>query len=202
MRAKPLDQHTLVGLIEQTYDATTDARRWEPFLVSLAESIGGTAAHFLHHDLSSNGSVAVSARHDPEVLRLYNEHFHHVDALALSPRARAANVGDIATDEMLLPRADLKRTQYFNDFSARHDVTRLVSVFLRKEAVLNSVVTILRRERDAPFDRHDVRLLEALAPHLRRALQIHQRIHIATQHGTVASDAVDALPFAVFLVDA
>jgi hypothetical protein len=83
----PLDDDVLVGLIGQIYDAAVDAARWKPFLVSLAESIGGTAAHILHHDLSSSGSVSASARHDPEVLRLYNEHFHSLDVLAINPRA-------------------------------------------------------------------------------------------------------------------
>ena len=197
----PLDDDVLVGLIGQIYDAAVDATRWKPFLVSLAESVGGTAAHILHHDLSSGGSVSASARHDPEVLQLYNEHFHSLDVLAINPRARATQAGDIRTDEMLLPRIDLKRSEYFNDFSVRHDVTRLVCVILRKDPGVSSVVTILRRERDAPFDRHDIRLLGALTPHVQRALQIHERVHFATRDGIVAGDAVDAVPGGLLLVD-
>jgi DNA-binding CsgD family transcriptional regulator len=200
-RISRVDESRLVTFIEQVYEAAADATRWEPFLVSLAESIKGTAAHILHHDLSSGGWVSASARHDPEVLRLYNEHFHRVDVLAVNSRARAAMVGDVMTDEMLLPRKDLKRSAYFNDFSAKHDVTRLVSVMLSKGPMVNGVVTILRRERDAPFDRQDIRLLEPVTPHLRRALQIGQRIHAATQEGIVAAEAAEALPCGVLLVD-
>ena len=52
------------------------------------------------------------------------------------------------------------------------------------------------------IDADDTWLLQALVPHIRRALEVHQRLHQAEQERGVAVEALDALRCAVFLVDA
>jgi DNA-binding CsgD family transcriptional regulator/PAS domain-containing protein len=76
-----------------------------------------------------------------------------------------------------------------------------MSVLLHKDAASTSIVTILRGERDTPFDGQAVRFLRAMAPHLRRAVQIHRRIHSVEREAATASDVLDALPVAVLVVD-
>ena len=202
MRSRQLRHDVLLDLIELAYAASDDPRRWEPFLLSLAESLAAKSAHLLHHDLTGSGSVSMSVRTDPEAIRLYNEHFHHVDPFALSPVARAAAPGVCATDEMFISRTDLIRSEYFNDFAVKFDAIRLASTIVDKTNSPASALTILRGRHDPPFDDHDLLLLKSLSPHVRRALQIHQRVHGAEQERAVAVEALNALRCAVFLVDA
>ena len=134
-------------------------------------------------------------------MRLYNDHFHHVDPFALSPVARTAVAGVCATDETFIPRADLIRSEYYNDFAVRFDNTRLMSVLLEKEGSVASALTILRGRRNQQFDARDQRFLRALSPHVRRALQIHRRLYVAEFDRSAAMDTVDALQYALFMVD-
>ena len=107
----------------------------------------------------------------------------------------------VASDEQLVP-AHARRTEYFNDFARPYDVSHLLTVSLGGSGEMNSVLSVLRGERDQPFQTDDQRLVAALVPHVQRALQIHQRILTAERERAIAVDALDALSCAVFLVDA
>ena len=146
--------------------------------------------------------MATCVRLDPDALRLYNEHFHHVDPYAMSPVARAAGPGVCATDEMFVARAELIRSEYFNDFAIRFDNTKLLSALIQKDPGAASAITVLRGRHGAQFGANEMRVLQAVAPHLRRALQIHKRIHGLARERAAAFEALDTLPCALFFVDA
>lgn len=171
MRSRRSDEEALLGLIELAYAAAEDPRHWQPFLLGLAESLLAKSAHLLHHDLTSRGSVLTSVGLDPEAMRLYNDHFHHVDPFALSPVARTAVAGVCATEETFIPRADLIRSEYYNDFAVRFDNTRLMSVLLEKEGSVASALTILRGRRNQQFDARDQPFLRAFAADRGSALE-------------------------------
>ena len=202
MKSRRQDDGALLGLIDLVYRAAEAPKLWETFLRSLADALNGRGALFLHHDLLGRGSVATSALLDPAVLHDYNVHFHRLDVLAISAATRALEPGVPATDDMLMPRDQLMRTPYYNEFSLKHNVSRVMSVVLHKGTRMHSGLTLLRGEHDAPYDVEDRRFLRALSPHLQRALQVHQRLQRTDREQAAAIDALDALASAVFIVDA
>ena len=202
MKSRPPDDGALLSLIDLAYGAAETPDLWQTFLRSLAGALNGRGALFLHHDLLGSGSVATSALLDPAVLHDYNLHFHRLDVLAISAATRALEPCVPATDDMLMPREQLIRTPYYNEFSLKHDVSRVMSVVLHKGSRIHSGLTLLRGEHDAPYDAQDRQFLRWLSPHLQRALQMHQRLQRTDHERAVANDAIDALSDAVFLVDA
>src|SRR5262249_45670869 len=137
-------------LIELAYAAAEDAGLWNSFLLSLVDTVKARSGAFLHHDLVNTGSVAAGVNLNPQGIDLYNAHFHKIDPFSISAGVRALFPGAVATDEMLISHSDLKRTEYFNEFASKHEITRLLSVMLRRDAQTNSVMSLLRAERDPP----------------------------------------------------
>jgi DNA-binding CsgD family transcriptional regulator len=199
MRSRPHHHTVLLGLIDLAYAAAEDEHLWQSFLRSLMAAVNGHCAGLLHHDLNARGAVLFSEGLDPRAQQLYDAYFNRLDPFAAG--AKGYSMGHPATDEMLIPRHALMRTEYFNDFAAGFDLSRLLSVIVDRHET-NSVLSILRGEHDEPFESQDLQLVRALTPHVRRALQIHRRVHVAYQERNVAIEALDALPCALFLVDA
>jgi DNA-binding CsgD family transcriptional regulator len=199
VRSRQPRHDVLLQLIEQAYAAAEAPPLWERFLHSLAESVNGRAA-LLQHDLMAAGAISVGVRIDPAGADLYDRHFNRLDPWAAG--ARELGPGVVASDEMLIAAHDLRRTDYFNDFAVHFDATRLLTVVLGQRRSASSVLTVLRGERDAPFEPCDRHLVSTVVPHVRRALQIHRRLSAAQFEHTVAVEALDAVPCAVFLVNA
>ena len=200
MRSRRRDQDLLLGLIDLAYGAAETPRLWENFLLSLAESVNGRGAVLLQHDLAASGAINIGVRLDPAGMGLYDRHFNRLDPWAAG--ASALGPGRVATDAMLVDRGELRQTEYFNDFAVRYDATRLLTVVLEQRRGVSSVLTVLRGEGDAPFEVDDRRVIAALIPHVRRALQVHQHLVFAQHEHAMATEALEALACAVFFVDA
>jgi DNA-binding CsgD family transcriptional regulator len=197
---------TLLRLVQLLYSAAEDDHGWEPFLTALADSVGGQAATLLSHDLTGAGGVAAAARFNPETARQYDRYFHRLDpyARSLSQRPAAARVGVYASD-MLVPRDNLVRSEFFNDFAVPGDIQRMVTaIMLTAGDRLNgsaSGVTIVRRGRDREFERADLELIRQLHPHLARALEVRHKLRTADQTQQTLDAVFDLLPAPAIVVD-
>ena len=200
MKSRQSRQDVLLHLIEQAYAAAETPPLWERFLCSLAESVNGRGAVLLQHDLVARGAINIGIRLDPAGLAQYDRHFNQLDPWAAG--VRVLGPGIVATGEMLIAAGDLRRTEYFNDFAVHYDVTRLLAVALEQRRGASAVLSVMRSERDAPFESGDRVLVSALVPHLQQALRIHHRISDAQREHAVAIEALEVVPCAVFLVDA
>src|SRR5262245_47366217 len=78
----------LPRLIELVYAASYDDRVWVDFLSALSDTAKGNGAALMVHDVNQVRSMAAFGRLDPEVMRLYNEHFRAHDPLVVSLRTR------------------------------------------------------------------------------------------------------------------
>ena len=198
--AKPGDA-ALLALIDAAYTAAEEPQAWESFLAALSRALGGNAALLLHHDLRGAGQVAVSTGLDPDIIGRYNKYYHHIDPLATSPRAQALAVpGTAVLDHMLLSRGALKSTEYYVDFLSRTEQKRTLTLTLQPPPAFAGI-SVYRDERDEPFGSDESRFVETLAPHVLRALQIHERLFAPRLAGQGALDALDEVACAVFVVD-
>jgi DNA-binding CsgD family transcriptional regulator len=201
MRGIRLNQQALMGLINGAYETAQDGAQWQGYLQMLHQAVGGVAAVLLHHDLHHGGGISESVGMDPDGLDLYNRHYHTMDPWAFSPRSAClfAEAG-VVTDQQLVPRSALYRSEYYVDFMSRFDRTRMVSMALGSGPPFSGI-SILRRDRDPEFGEAEVRFLSSLAPHLRRALHIHDRLRTSAEERSVLLDSLDAVPCAVLIVD-
>lgn len=199
MRTTRLGRDRLLALIEAAYAAAEDARLWQPLLAALSGALGASGACLLAHDLVDTGSAIVMAGFDPEAMRLYNEHFHKVDAWAPSPNAPWLSQLDTVTDEAVTERAILLKTEFYS-FLKAYGISRMIHTTLKLERQGVAGLSIYRRETDTPFGVAETRFVKALAPHLRRALRIHELMADARHERQTAVDGLDASACGVLLV--
>ena len=206
MRRTRLNQDSLLSLVGLTYDAAQDPGKWGLYLQALADAVGGKGAILIHHNLKSGGAVLENVRIDPEALALYNAHYHAHDLWALSHRASTLTLAESVTpDQQFVPRAELQRSEFYCDLVSRFDMSRMVVMTLAPPIPPNMTfrgITLFRSEHDREFGAAEVSFLQALVPHLRRAFEIHDRLSRAGRERATLLEALDALPCAVFVVDA
>lgn len=195
-----LGENKVLDLVGRIYAAAEEPSLWPAFLDRLGSTVRGTVTAFVFDDLRGHASVAASVRMDPAFSRLYEEYFSSRNAWAIAAGPRV-QTGAVLTSQMILPDAELVRSEYYNGFLRPQDARHLLGTILFREAHSYSQVSVLRPGRREPFSDREVRLMQALMPHLQRAVRIHRRlVHLKTE-GRFASEALDRAPFGVVLVD-
>jgi DNA-binding CsgD family transcriptional regulator len=191
-------------LIDRIYAAGETGEGWTDCLETIAEALHATGAHlFFHYDVSVGSDLLIAyARSDPAAMDAYRAHFHSVDPWEAGLPARTLPVGQVLTGLAVLSHADFQKTEYYADFARHFRLTRaLFAVTGHNAEGTPSAVSITRGDHQSEFDSEAVAFLSVLIPHLRRALQVHDRwASVGDQH-KAALEALDALPFAVLLVD-
>lgn len=165
----------VLDLVDRIYAAAQAPAAWPAALEALGSATGSEAASLLYHNLQSHeGGVDVAVRVDPEARVEYEAHYHRLDPWGNSPKApMMVAPGAIFDGDQLVPRPELQRTEYYNDFARRHDLTRILVGTILIDGPVVSVISLIRRERDEPHGREERRTLEAVMPHLIRAMQMH-----------------------------
>jgi DNA-binding CsgD family transcriptional regulator len=109
---------------------------------------------------------AVSFNMDRSNLRRYEEWYQFRDPMTFELRARrrATLVDDV------IPREQLVRTEFYNDFLARDGLHHGVNLFIFDGDRDLGDLRIWRAKGRPEFCARDLDLLDALEPHLRRAL--------------------------------
>jgi DNA-binding CsgD family transcriptional regulator len=196
------DSHRLLHLIELVYAAPGAMEGWQQFLSALCKTVDGTAASFISHDLSaSTGNVAVAVGADAAALESYTRHWIHEDPWAYSPKARSLSPGSVVVGSALIPRAALKRTAFYNEFSRHIDVGQSIVSVVESDSRRLSGFSINGSDRREEFGRTEVGLLRELMPHLQQALTLHRRL-VSAENALQSRDrALHALCHAAALTD-
>lgn len=192
----------LLELVQLVYAAALDDQQWGTFLNALPDVFGGTGALLIQHDMVGHGQVSWSSNLDPAGLAEYQNYYHQVDPWATSGYAkRRAVAGSIMPDELLLPRKELKRTEFFG-FVQRNDMARVMVSTINRDRELFSGLSVYRSERDASFDDNSQAFMKELLPHVAQALHIHHRLAGLSARLSATAEVLDHLPTAMFFVDA
>lgn len=202
MTSRRIGEGDILRLIDLGYRAAQCTQEWPVYLAAVAQAVKGSSALLLHVDLHGLGTVNQSTGLPAEAVQLYTSYYAARDLWTLSVDPRTfLQPGRAQPDQQVVPRTRLVRSEFFNDFLTRFDTTRMVALPLAAGGFHYSCLTIHRDERRPPFDADEVRVLDTLAPHLRRALDIHLQLRTSAHTAASLQAALDALPCAVFVVD-
>jgi DNA-binding CsgD family transcriptional regulator len=196
----------VLDLVDCIYSAAQNATSWPSALEALGSATGSDAASLLYHNLQSHeGGVDVAVRVNPEARAEYDAHYHRLDPWGNSPKTpMMVGPGAILDGDQLVPRAELHRTEYYNDFAKAHDLTRVLAGTIIVDGPVVSVVSLIRGERSGPHGSDERRILEAVMPHLCRAMQMHGLLAPANAGDlySAAMETLDRLSTGVVLVTA
>jgi DNA-binding NarL/FixJ family response regulator len=193
-----VDEDVFTEAVAAAYEAATGGSTWLAFGTTLCQLVGAEFASLRLLDGTWNNLLQPASDTDAAYLTYY----HRLDPY----RERGARLTDgplfnrarVATE--IIPTAELRRTEYYHDYARPNGRHHMMGALLELAAP-----TPLGLHRDAaagPFTEAERRSLEALVPHLRRALQLKRRFEAGSAAQEMRSAALDALSVPVFVVDA
>lgn len=167
-----LCQTTFADLVGQTYDAAMGQRDWSAVLAQLLPAFGASCVALSRRGGPVAGTIAVGC--DPACIQLYEAHYHQLDPVR--PLMSRLPAGSAFDDRALVPRRELERGEFYNDFLAHWGMHGALSWYHQGAEGQVATLKIVRSRRQPSFGREEVRLLRLLAPHLGRAQRVEQRL--------------------------
>lgn len=168
------DEHALHRLIGRIYDAAIGDEDWTELVRRLMQSVGGTTAVLRWHGRPSFTAATVNL--DPAAHDLYDRYYRSIDPLW--PLIRARPPGSAVDDRALISEHALVRTELYHDFVRPNDMHTALSWYALDLAARPVALKIVRPRSRPAYEAEDLRVLDALAPHLNRAVRIEG--HLAT----------------------
>jgi DNA-binding CsgD family transcriptional regulator len=110
--------------------------------------------------------------------------------------------GAIGVAEELVPKAQLVRTEFYNDFGRRYGLDGGMTGVIRRDEESMALISAFHQAHDRRFDADDLQLLGALMPHLHRAIQLHQRLTRLEAERDATAEAFQRLRVATIFLDA
>ena len=197
----------ILAATDAIYDAATGGTPWGEVggaLMGLTRArsislmLGGAA--------DGRSEILCHAEIPEEAAVAYRAHYRHVDlwtnrAAGLLAGRAAGGARVLASGEMLVPDAEFLRSEFYCDFGRHYGLRYVVGtvVPLGEAGVLP--IGLHRPEGQERFGAAEKRVLEALLPHLRRALQIRHRLAVDANALAVGGAALDALALGVLVLD-
>lgn len=187
-------------LVGMAYDAALDESRWPSFLEAFAATVGGSSALLRSNDTQAkSASFNASVGYDPAWQTAYCNHFVKGDFYNHVMNQYAP--GTIVSSDQHVDRRELRKTEYFNDYLIPQDKVHSIGVFLLKDDSHTLVLGMQRGKRTGAFGKEESRLMNILAPHVTRAVQVHRKIHTVTTEKKQAQSALDQLRMGVILTN-
>lgn len=181
-------------LIGAIYDAALDDFQWPVVLGRLSGAFGATTSMLQVQDVRAGttsciSSIGFSADHFLQ----YGQHYWKLDLWAEGVKSLPLDSAHICSD--LVPEKAFANSEIWNEYGRKigPGVYRAVGATIALE---NARVALIgfHRPRDArDFVRSDRESLELLLPHLRRALQLRERLDVSLRREALAFDSLETL---------
>ena len=177
-------------IVKQCRDASYGDYPWDLLLANIAEWVGGDKAILMHKAGVSGYNLSTSYNHDPDIERLYNQRYFHLD-----PRAEPSlkfDVGSAYTSQQIVPNSSYSDTEYYQDITLGGDIKDSVHGVISDDFTLGRrAISIQRGFKSEFFDQASLEKLRFVMSHLRRAFTNSLRlVPILARH-----EAADVLVF-------
>ncbi len=188
----------LVGLI---YDAVLKPDLWNAVLEKTSGFVGGMGASIFRQDVIRKvGNAYYTWGMDRDYEKLYFKKYIHINPLL--PAMLTVEIGRVASNSELLPSKEFFQTRFYKEWAKPQGLIDNVFCILERSATSAAGFVVFRNERDGMADAKAYGLLEAIVPHLRRAVLIGNVIEHKTAEAHGFSDLLDRVRAGVFVVDA
>lgn len=185
-------------LVDSIHDAGLGLQTWTDALGAVAERIGAQCVTLQTEEPGSNQSLGAWCGVDPPFRRAYEDHFLPLDPMA-SFTARC-HPGVIVTDRMIISRAILERTEFYQNWARPQGLCRYAGASLATHDGIRGVLSVGRGSA-TPYCQQDIHTLASLLPHIQNAIRTARHLHNLGVREQSERNALDALVQAVVIVD-
>ena len=192
--------NTLETLTDMLYEAAFDAEKWPPFLTALAQALEGTLPTlFLHDPRTHAGSLAINVGYDEAMVRAYKERLAERN-IWLRSGAHLLTTHQVRTSHMMCSRKALLESEWYADYCLPLDISQAIGATIHRGSAVTSNVAVFAGAGRPDFDRDDMALLEALMPHMQRALRVHTHMADSDLRQRELTDALEHMTVGVIMV--
>ena len=190
----------LLAVIENLYAGVMDEDAWGRALTAIADLVSAQGLLLM----SCNPQTCEIFRYelpglDGAGLQEYGRHWIHHDPRYAAGLLRP--VGEVQVDDMLVPRTVMRRSAIFNEFLRPWDIPFCIASWVIRAPTHGVTMCIEGTRRHGPFTEAERRKIITVLPHLRRVLQVKDRLAKAGTRADQLLETMDRLPYGVLLLD-
>lgn len=202
---RPIAREDVIGLV---YDAALAPQLWPHALNKVAELLHADGAALLFQDQVSGEGHAIVARLDPAATS--QQFGYYATRNPIRPgRNRALRLSHassdwrtrVVTDEHALPKSELMRSEYYNDFLHPLGIHAGLMIGLALENTKFATINLFRPRSREQFACPDVETATKLQPHLIRAFELGLRLTELQQLNGSLAQSLDQSQHAIFFAD-
>lgn len=190
--SKQLDQ-----LIRSVYQGPLEDKPWWTFLNLFRDAVGGNYATLVLRPPreGDSGLVLNAVVVSPEVYDSYNHTYFSLDPFVDLP------VDTVVTLQEFMPREELLKTDYYQQYMAPIDVFHNMGVDMSGPAGLNARLRVTRAQSQSDFGIDEKTLCQLILPHLQQSIALHSRIKRTESEREFYAGAIDQLAMGIIILD-
>jgi DNA-binding CsgD family transcriptional regulator/PAS domain-containing protein len=174
-----MDESALHDCIDKIYEAALDPALWPLLLDALGRGLRSeVSAIFLQDQRSAEVGFLECVGQDAATMAAYRDHYSKVNVW-LESAARLPAGTPVHTPE-LLDAVSFERSEFYGDWLRPQGVYYSLGCTVLRHPAAETHVTLLRSPTTGPYTREEQAAFARLTAHVRRAVDIHRRLHTAT----------------------
>lgn len=185
-------------LIEHLYAASTEPAAWQTFLDRVSHWFWGRCSIYMMPGSRSGVTRFLASNLDPEAMRTHDEYY-------VGRRVWMVNEGPapgvVELSESMCPEDRLIHTEYYNDWLLPNDMRHGLSCRLAVGDDATLRFGVGRSGRHGIYTVEEQRVLNSLAPHMGRAIEITRRLDLLDAQARAGLSLLDQLTVAALLVE-
>lgn len=194
-------QQRVDQIIDDLYAGLLDRSAWDRAIIGMSDWIGSAGALLMSVDpISYRILRSETHRLNSATVAAYRGHWITED-LRMGPAMRVP-VAEPFNEQKLGLRQQWERSAIFNEFLISEDTPYCLATWLHKAPEKMVVLTFQATCKRGAFEDAEVRRMEILIPHVRRAFGMRDRLEAHDVRANTLSAALDALQFAFLVLDA
>lgn len=192
------DGSALDAVLGPLYAAVLEPERLGEFSAALCAVTGSqVGAVMAHHAQGGRLDLLVGA--DPVHMATYEREYAAENPWMLRGQHLMAP-GVMVDSDAVLPRPELKRTRYYNEYLRLSDIQQSLALCAKADAE-GVVVATLSRSGPGAFDDTEIALVRQVAPHWANAWAILHRLRTLERRVESLEAAMEVSPLAMFMLD-
>ncbi|HJS98218.1 MAG TPA: helix-turn-helix transcriptional regulator [Terriglobales bacterium] len=195
-----ISTEALSRLLLTLYSAPASPQLWPNFLEQFVEVLGISGAGIVCQDKKRvKYGYSATTRVDPELLRAYHTYYGKLDP-QIPPIAQIVP-GQISLGHELCDPEKFRRTEYFNDFVAKYDISLYCALPTSKTTESVEAVTFYTGFHDETPGKGTLELIRLMTPHLQTALHLRRRMIDLRAQSSSLESAMDLMEYGIMFLD-
>ncbi len=199
----PDKENDLADCVGAIYEAAANGGSWESVGMRLCRLTDAQRAQLRMAD--GDGPTRNVLMPVDESEPIYLAYYHAINPYLVYARrdfaeARARHLAKVTLGPELVAEQSFLRSEYYCDFARHHERRHLLAGMIGVTQIMP--FGLFRADDAKPFGAEERRILQALLPHLQRAMELQARLGQQSSASWATRAALDALPIGVAIVDA